>query len=695
MTNRGEKTVDVADIVEGATVARHPYPPKTASKGFVSLLDVPKPERPFHIIYHTEWNRAIHPGATADYAVIFSPTAEGHEQSSFGFFDFERRYLGGVDVSGNGKQPEKEPDENVKKKSGDDYVVPKSGSDDVKLKRHEAKDALNTLNNTVKDSLNEYHKGLLEEWIDYYAHTGMNPTISPESLPGGPSMLAHLLEHTIAGGVAKAEEIVIEHTFKHLFEDAEHTAAHAVAKVGTVAVGSEVGSLAGFVGAVIGFVVGVLIETAAGEIYESVIRKKEEAEQQKMLEEEYLEGQKSGFEEMGKLILKKISEEEEDKAKALSDLDKIGKQYWTLVLGTTSVKRIDRLKAEIEAQTDLAGVAKPTKGFSRALREIWARDHAGTGTKEVPGKQLAEVSEEVHYALEQPDLFVTQCLHEWGKRGLAVTPQLEATIRAELSQFGVHEISTSGGESSKNKGHAMALGAQKRFNDREFVWKDVSHLQGFDSYIAMSRLLPDDFRHGVRAEGGDVYCAPSLVVNGSTCSVSRFHYRVKTHGLTFGAFSSPGDSSFEAYGDDRSTGEDAGIAVYDLMRELRGYGVTIAQKPDALHNPWLQQTFGADTAVPKLQQTDGQQSGPVAVFEGAELLVPQNDLYFSRDTLEEEGEPLLSTRGGVGGAVPNSLFLELKSRGAPGPGNNLMIRGGDTILVLHGKWRNPINLWSP
>ena len=265
----------------------------------------------------------------------------------------------------------------------------------------------------------------------------------------------------------------------------------------------------------------------------------------------------------------------------------IENQYRKLVLGATGAKLVDRLHAEIEAQIVLAAHAVPTPGFSRALLEMWARDHAGTNKKEVTSDQLAKVSENVRYALEQPDSFVTQCLHEWRKRGLPVTPELEATMTAELSQHGVHKLTISGGESSKNKEQAMALTAQKLFSGREFVWKDVEELQGFDTN---------------RIKGGNVYSAPVLVATGATCAVERFEYRVveryeyrvKGHGVTIGGTSRPGDATFQAYGVATATGEDAGIAVYDLMRELRGYGVTFAQKPDALHNPWVQQMFGAN-----------------------------------------------------------------------------------------------------
>ncbi len=666
MTNRGEKTVQVASIIGPATVAQHP--PTVRGFGDLSVPTAPWPRMydvvravsgPFETFYHDEiFYGEIRSGATAEYQVNFSPTAEGHAQSSFTFLNLDRRSLGTILVSGDGKKPEKETGEYAKTKHPN-YPIKTSGNRLVDKAKLATMDALVTWTQTADRSLEHYRISLLGEWADYLGKTASNPTISSASLPGGPSMLAHLAEHTIASLAAKGAEHVIEHTAEHM---AEHAAVRAVGAAGAGAAGAEAGSLAGPAGAAIGFVVGVLIETVAGDLFESLTS--EDAEVRKALQEEFQRGVKTGAKTVAELMKRKIGEELKAQDKAKSYQEGMENRYRKLVLGATDAKRVDYLHAEIEAQTDLAADATPTTGFSRGLLEMWARDHAGTGTKEVPGDQLAEVSEEVRYALEQPDLFVTQCLHEWRKRGLPVTREFEATMRTELSHHGVHELTTSSSESSKNREQAMALSAQKLFNGREFVWKDVKELKGFNSDRAMSQLRPNDVRHGVRIEGGDVYCAPILVVDGASCSVLRFDYRVKNGGLTLGASSSPGDSSFQAYGAATATGEDAGIAIYDLMRKLRGYGVTIVQKPDALHNPWLQRTFGANTAIPKLQHTDGQQSR-VAVFEGAELLDPQSG----------------------GGVVPDSLFQMLASTGVAGPGNNLMIRGGDTILVLHGEWK--------
>jgi hypothetical protein len=625
------------------------------------IFDEQTQSGPFEIFYRNRDGLGdIGPGATAEYQVNFSPTREGHAESSFTFFDLNRLSLGTVVVSGNGKQPEKESDDH-KAERPEDHAT-SSGNSKVDQAKMETLSSLLTWAQTADRSLSEYHTSLLSEWTDYLGKTASNPTISSASLPGGPSMLAHVAEHTIASGAAKSAEVVIEHTAEHM---AQHATAHAVGTVGAIgagAAGAETGSLAGPVGAAIGFAVGVLIETIAGDIFESLTS--EDAELRKALQEEFQQGFKTGSKTVTELMKRKIEDQKKELAKARRYQVGIENQYRKLVLGATGAKLIDRLHAEIEAQTDLAAEAKPTSGFSRALLEMWARDHAGTGKTEIPGEQLAEVSEEVHYALEQPDLFVTQCLHEWRKRGLPITQELETTMKDELSRHGVHGISTSGDESSDQKEHAMALTAQKLFNLREFVWKDVIELRGFRSYRALAQLRPDEVRHGFRMTGGDVYCAPILVVDGASCSVSHFHYRVEQDGLTLGAYSSPSDTDFEAYGTATATAEDAGIGVYQLMRKLRGFGVTITQKPDALHNSWLQQTFGTKTAVPSLQQTEGQKSR-VAVFEGAELLDPESG----------------------GGSVPDSFFAELVRTGVVGPGNNLMIRGGDTILVLHGEWK--------
>ncbi len=124
MTNRGEKTVQVASIVGPATVAQHP--PTVRGFGDLSVPTAPWPRMydvvravsgPFETFYHDEiFYGEIRSGATAEYQVNFSPTAEGHAQSSFTFLNLDRRSLGTILVSGDGKKPEKETGEYAKTK---------------------------------------------------------------------------------------------------------------------------------------------------------------------------------------------------------------------------------------------------------------------------------------------------------------------------------------------------------------------------------------------------------------------------------------------------------------------------------------------------------------------------------------------------------------------------------------------------
>ena len=130
LTNHGNKPVNVSQILGPVTVAEHP--PSHFKRHFgdpsapwPEAYDIERAETgPFETFYHRE-NNEIRPGATAQYQVNFSPTAAGHAQASFTWFDLnhpvigDQRSLGTVLVSGDGKQPEKEPDKNAKAKRSD------------------------------------------------------------------------------------------------------------------------------------------------------------------------------------------------------------------------------------------------------------------------------------------------------------------------------------------------------------------------------------------------------------------------------------------------------------------------------------------------------------------------------------------------------------------------------------------------
>jgi hypothetical protein len=166
-----------------------------------------------------------------------------------------------------------------------------------------------------------------------------------------------------------------------------------------------------------------------------------------------------------------------------------------------------------------AARTQPAVGtVSNGLLALWVRDHAATtrqASKDALQEQWEKATERLaaadpdHFAKgrlkSQPDLFVSQCVHEWAQHGLDVPAALQAAMVDELG-------ASSADLSEPSRAADLAAQYAARFNGRTFVWDAPRRADLFD------RDLPTK-----GPEAGDgwptVSCTVSTTVSDDSCIV--------------------------------------------------------------------------------------------------------------------------------------------------------------------------------
>jgi hypothetical protein len=650
--------------------------------------------------------RTIKAGGSIEAWVDFVPTTVGIHKGMFSVLSSAGEAIGIVSLVGEGL--ERQPAQNSASDSSpvvDQSETPVTSKDPkVNAARERGLVLLGGWQAAAVQTIVNNHNAMVGEWNKYIRETSSNPVLSLASVPD-PAFLAMLAEHTVGGLAAKKAEHLIEHMAGHL-------AAEGAEAVGAGMVGAEVGSIAGPPGALIGFAVGVLIETVCGMLFHWLSGEDEEIK--RMLQEQHEIEETEISRRTGELIGKKSKELDGTEDKALRYQNQQRKQYERLIVKSTDLHQLRRLIAEVEAQTDLAKQAQPQAGFADALLGLWVREYAAgpaQAGKEVNKKQWEKVAqeledkridqEEIDGSLKQPDLFVAQCMHEWTRRGLAPTSDLESKLRGELAQLGVSRTMSQ----PEEPGHLAGLAekARQRFDRREFVWTNVFDFKGLDNLDRMKEVTIGNKRHirliryeheqpiplyrkddqgqeiveGLVDMIDQVLCYPVLTTDGQgACFVGRFDYRLTAYGKTWSQTVEPGgtlDFLNDYYLDPKERPQQTASAeLYEIMHQIAAAGLTVTPEANAAENQWLQNMFGPDVAVPGSQHGDARPE-PVSVYrlEQAVVLPSKEQQGVSQQTL------------------PESVWAEIKPWAMTGgrfelawQGRYLMVRGGNTILIL-------------
>ncbi len=590
-------------------------------------------------------NHVIPPRGSVEVWVDFVPTKGGSQTGTFWVVGADGTTLGTFGVSGNGIAPPAQIDE----KGGLDLDLTPTATGDKAVDNAKMSGLSNLLKwqNASTKAIVDVHNKLVSEWSDYIHKTASNPTL-PASAPDG-SFLGKYMENGIQGLAGGQAEKLVERAMKHLAKKA----------AGGVA-GATIGSAAGPPGAAIGFAVGILVETLVGELAEWLGG--EDPAIMKALREQYESGFSDGSHKAGEIFEKKLKELEGKQNRSLAHQRKQIGEYQRLINGSKDAGRLDQLIAEVKAHTEMAQDIKPLSGFSDQLLQLWVREHAAgpdSAGKDVNAKQWQKAAKEVtdknlhdpetidRTLFKQPDLFVTQCFHEWEIRGLALPQELRAELARELATLGVAQDTRSHHDEA-GRLDKLAQGVQKRFNQREFRWTNIYAFESNGWLEIMSRVFKrgeiqprvakydqeQDRRYrnkdgsvstlpGPRVDMADqILCYPKLVVGKDTCYVERFYYRVSAYGNERSFVTTPGQQKLD-YVQEAPSGSGpqkqlaASGSLHAYMDELGNHGVAIQAQGDAADAPQLQRLFGADLAAPRTQNSDGR-SESIDVYKTVE-----------------------------------------------------------------------------
>ena len=617
----------------------------------------------------------------------------------------------------------------------------------VHLEREKALPAVAAWQAAEDRAISTFKSKMLDEWGDYFSRTSSNPYL----LTASPQFLSSLSGQTILRGVSSTTReqfagLVAGHLadsgaesssapilpsvqppgFNQLFVEhgiaspvgeaigekageyvAHHFSEQAVG-LGLALAAGEVGSVAGPMGAAVAFVVTLFVEAIIGMFLHWISGEDEEVK--KAIREAFDLGVTEGSAMTGMLIKAKARELDAVEAgtRAIQNQRRI--EYETLVNQSTDVRRIRQLKAEIEARTDLANVT-PGEGFGEGLLALWVREHAATADESsgVIEEQWNRARVKVQldralkgqdtlwpiHGLEQPDLFVTQCLYEWARRGLSPSPELQANLYGELAHIGIQPSETVRPEEPESVA-TLAHEAQRRFNRREFVWDNVFDLQGKDDNIAefaATELQGNRLWRIFEQEGepvsivDEVLCYPVLKTDGEgACYVDHFDYRIDAYGQRIYATSDPGGELSTVKRRIPKSGEtqqDVNDELYTLIELLADYGLDVSPQSGAGRKTWLQKIYGSEEIAPRIQHGDGgPEKMPVFTVSPSSL----QEALTSR-AAATENDSLDSAKFGT---VLDVLDFQPAGVSLRNPGYLqqtwqppfLVVRGGDTVLII-------------
>ncbi len=515
--------------------------------------------------------------------------------------------------------------------------------------------ALLSWNNATERATQRSYNQLRQEWIEYLTYTSLDPTISPATVPDS-SVVRSILSNAFGNAIADHGINVESRITPRVASATKRFLTNAALQTGSDVTYHQAAKVAMLLAGGAGFVVGVLIETAAGLLFDWLFP---DNTVEKAVQEAYEQGRADGAQVTGEAIKAKVGDLDQAQTSATSERNRQQQQFLKQLEHGCAPEQLEQFSAELELMTQEANAMTPHVGaISNGLLSLWVRDHAISTKRGDKGidhqwqKATEKLSEQdpTHFGKgevkNQPDLFMAQCLHEWSMRGLKAPPELQAAVYDEV---GASDAAL--GDSSQTS--PLAAKFYARFNVREFVWdSDINHEK-------LEKGLPRTSNRRANTDWEAVSCKPVLGLEHGCCVVTKFQYRIVSgvHDLQVETF--PGDARWHNIEDraqtDAPPAHVSGQALFDYMAKMNDIGYDIVQETDAANNAALQAKFGEEVAVAAVQHADGRPE-PISVYRAQ-----QND-SLAQKSFERLSMPSGATHRTVG--------------------NQIIFRAGNTILVI-------------
>jgi hypothetical protein len=614
----------------------------------------------------------IAPGDTYSLDVRFRPTAAGAASDMFRIEDTRGNLLATFGVTGTviEQQPDgAAPVPPVKL----DPAAETAHDDPAKVKdaRDHAHHALERWADASHTALVRGNAVLMREWAKYLKYTALDGGIPPALAPDV-EVLKGILGNAFGNfisdvGAAELHRLVGRAAGKA----AEKMLVHGVAAI-LMASGP-------------GFIVGVLIETAAGILFDQMTSDKRE----KL--DIYQDGQDDGAGRTGDAIEAKVNELAHALVAATATSIAQRKQIASAIDRDRSTADLDRITTDLGGVAGTLDKAQPKDGpISRDLLGIWLRSRAATvGSTNAdttnPGRwrkaanDLA-VSDPYHYAIgadgapliiNRPNLFAEQCAFEWQRRGMPVPRGLLGSFARDL---GITDQQLN----DPTQADKLAPRFAARYDRVEYTWDQyVWDTMPAEIKDAMAQHL-SKVQFGKDGRDFDlVTCTPILAVEANCCVVKKFLYQVVNRKTkqTFGMRTAPGMPKLEPVknNDNVSMGAESefykptetqrNANLYALIGALRSNGTTVAQLEPARGIELVATEFGDRYATPREQHYSGRVE-PLTVFQATAVrALPSGSM--------------------AGGALPRRSphttipQLEVITRSS-----YALIRGGNAVLVV-------------
>jgi hypothetical protein len=594
----------------------------------------------------------VAPGRDVEVEVAFQPTQPGSFTDVFYVMDRGGQHIyGSFYASGEGTT--------TATTSNDQEPNPDPEScqplePTVERERGLAHRALQAWDNAVESSTQRAYANLRQEWIEYLTYTSLDPTISPATVPDS-SVLRSVLSNGFGNFIADVGINVEERITPRVASVTQRLLTRAA--LGSDITFHQASKAALLLAGGAGFVVGVLIETAAGLLFDWLFP---DDTVEKAMQEAYDQGKADGAQITGEAIQAKVGDLDQAQSSATSERNRQERQLTRQLEQACHVDALQQMSTELETMTQQANAMQPQVGaISRGLLGLWVRDHA-VNTKHADkavDKQWQKATEKLseydpeHFGKgevrNQPDLFVAQCMHEWGQRGLKAPPEFQAALYDEI---GADNTALS----DATQASGLATQFQRHFSGREFVW-DGRTVQD----EKFEKGLPRSSDRRAEEHWSNVACKPVLKLENGSCIVERFDYRVVkgVHDLQLRTY--PGDARWHGLEDRRQTSDPPehaqSEALFEYMAHMKNLGFEIHQEADATSNADLQAQFGDQVTIPTVQHADGRPE-PITVYRAI------NDPALSKDLLRQPYD----LRG---------IERQLK-------GQSTLFRAGNVILVL-------------
>jgi hypothetical protein len=603
--NRGTEPVIVKDLAMESNVDR----------GFLM--------RDIHGWDDTLHHKLVQPNQSIEVLVYFMARDVGAVKDRLVFWGPRGQVLAAIDLRGVGEPRMSDEPAKVDPAA---HPAPKTEAEKVALtaSRKAAHDALNAWNKASGDMIHRSEGKLHADWSTYLTYAAANPQIPTSLLPG-------------AGAVAN----MLSNAFGNALNDGP---LDFIKKAAEKKTGAAATKLIGAAGATLmatgaGFVVGVLIETAAGLLWNRLTGDHDD------VTNAHQDGYKDGSERTGGAIKDKVAEIHNAAGAAIADKNARFGKLNNLIDATNSTAELDAAVKELAATTKALATATPLENkLAAPLLRLWVTSQAAStsaGNMKVSNPlwkravELLAKDDPHHHTLSgklknQPGLFIAQCMTEWQSHGLVTPPDLEASFRRELAlkPADLDVISDGWAETLSKR-------LMKQLDRRQFVWDPVMNWP-------FRTEAPKIF--GPQNANIDVITSQiNLDVEDGCCVVDEFLYTLKnrTTGATAWIRTAPGKGiTYSAYreapGDDlHRTGGFSGTfdaaetdkraALYSLMGWLGKAGTTFTQVDAAAVQRGS--TFGRDAFRIAEQSSSGRAESLIVFRVAGKLHVPDAATY--------------------------------------------------------------------